>query len=614
MQQIKALTLWEPWASYIADGFKRYETRGWTTSYRGLVAIHAAKRWQKSEQQILERHKFQFAEIEEKYADYAPPLGEVICVCKLVDVHETDNLLPTLSPMERAMGDYSSGRYAWELEVIEVFDKGIPATGQQGLWAWDYSPASETIPTPSPSPLRRDEDEMLSAPPEEDNEVERQPLRLVLPIAQDMAGMLAPACGSIKIAGSLRRYYGLADKMVKDAELLIVPKYFGEENALNWLLDKMLDEGVIAHAEKKSWGDKYRKFVYRGVKFDVFQADEMNAGSQYVIRTGPWDANREMFGWMKRLNAPFRHEDGYVWHGDVKLKVSDELDWYDLLGIDYLPPNTRTKQAYKRAFENHRGWGNPKKYYLKPPTQKSFGWAFNELQLINALEKAGKIHADKGQDISEFKWHKPWIVADDYVWVWDGWRDGERQYCPAHVDSERAKKQVMQIRHPMFYKSASDELQRWLDNQVGYLPVPDFMLENGVEDLPASYGMSHSGTHKESVALANIRFMQETYHPAIMREYFKTLSVLDVNGLLPFGVRFSDSDAVYVLDGTHRVMAHYLAKQNSITMEVTAYPETLREALGLDYDDADAQAEFFADVLEEVADILEEGRKEKIYG
>lgn len=39
---MKALTLWQPWASLIALGVKSIETRAWSTSYRGPLAIHAA--------------------------------------------------------------------------------------------------------------------------------------------------------------------------------------------------------------------------------------------------------------------------------------------------------------------------------------------------------------------------------------------------------------------------------------------------------------------------------------------------------------------------------------------------------------------------------------------
>lgn len=38
---MKALTLHQPWASLVALGVKTVETRGWATSYRGPLAIHA---------------------------------------------------------------------------------------------------------------------------------------------------------------------------------------------------------------------------------------------------------------------------------------------------------------------------------------------------------------------------------------------------------------------------------------------------------------------------------------------------------------------------------------------------------------------------------------------
>lgn len=41
---MKAITLWQLWASLLACGAKKYETRSWATSYRGPIAIHAAKK------------------------------------------------------------------------------------------------------------------------------------------------------------------------------------------------------------------------------------------------------------------------------------------------------------------------------------------------------------------------------------------------------------------------------------------------------------------------------------------------------------------------------------------------------------------------------------------
>lgn len=38
---MRAITLWQPWASLIAIGAKTIETRSWSTAYRGPLAIHA---------------------------------------------------------------------------------------------------------------------------------------------------------------------------------------------------------------------------------------------------------------------------------------------------------------------------------------------------------------------------------------------------------------------------------------------------------------------------------------------------------------------------------------------------------------------------------------------
>ena len=41
---MRAISLWQPWASVVALGSKRIETRHWSTGHRGPLAIHAAKR------------------------------------------------------------------------------------------------------------------------------------------------------------------------------------------------------------------------------------------------------------------------------------------------------------------------------------------------------------------------------------------------------------------------------------------------------------------------------------------------------------------------------------------------------------------------------------------
>ncbi len=133
---MKALTIWQPWAAFIAAGVKQFETRHWPTSYRGNLAIHAAKRWTKKELSILNtlclRHPGDLGDYQYKQL----PLGCIVAAVRLVDVHRVEDLREELDLLELDLGDYSDGRFAWEMEVVKLPPEPIPARGQQGLWNW----------------------------------------------------------------------------------------------------------------------------------------------------------------------------------------------------------------------------------------------------------------------------------------------------------------------------------------------------------------------------------------------------------------------------------------------------------------------------------------------
>jgi hypothetical protein len=133
---MKAISMWEPWASLVACGAKQYETRSWSTGYRGLIAIHAAKRWQGEQKRARDVFMRNFPELVDVLA--VPPLGCIVAVCELVDVIPTDVVRSSLTPKERLFGDYSPGRYAWELKVIRTPPEPIPYKGAQGIWLWKY--------------------------------------------------------------------------------------------------------------------------------------------------------------------------------------------------------------------------------------------------------------------------------------------------------------------------------------------------------------------------------------------------------------------------------------------------------------------------------------------
>jgi hypothetical protein len=149
---IKALTLWQPWATLIALGRKRLETRGWVTAYRGSLAIHAARR--PPDPGLLAAEPFAGA-LRDALARGPLPRGAVVAVARLVDVLPiTPALVAGLTQEERAFGIYGPCRWAWRLEEVRLLDPPIPARGAQGLWSW--RPPSGLALTPPPgSPARR---------------------------------------------------------------------------------------------------------------------------------------------------------------------------------------------------------------------------------------------------------------------------------------------------------------------------------------------------------------------------------------------------------------------------------------------------------------------------
>lgn len=135
MTTIKAISLWQPWATLIALGVKTFETRSWPTSYRGLLVIHAAKT--RSELDICTESPFREALSRGGYESTANlPLGAAVCVARLVAVYRTEQIVREISTLERAFGNYQPGRYAWKLEQVRRFEDAIPARGAQGLWDW----------------------------------------------------------------------------------------------------------------------------------------------------------------------------------------------------------------------------------------------------------------------------------------------------------------------------------------------------------------------------------------------------------------------------------------------------------------------------------------------
>ena len=133
---MKALPLWQPWASLVAMGAKRVETRGYSPWRLGLqlgqrIAIHATKR--ESELWLCEQ---------EYFFDYVGgqslPLGALIATCTLARASEiTEASAAALlehNPQEHAFGHYAPGRWAWVLTDVLALPEPVPFRGSQGTF------------------------------------------------------------------------------------------------------------------------------------------------------------------------------------------------------------------------------------------------------------------------------------------------------------------------------------------------------------------------------------------------------------------------------------------------------------------------------------------------
>ncbi len=130
---MKVITIKQPWATLIAEGYKEYEFRTWKTKYRGDILIHAGKGIDKK---AMER--FQYLNLEY-------PIGKIIAKATITDCIKVDNSLkeklkekdPIVYQgiINRTLIDRAE--YGFKLEnVIKI--EPIEINGKLSLWDYDY--------------------------------------------------------------------------------------------------------------------------------------------------------------------------------------------------------------------------------------------------------------------------------------------------------------------------------------------------------------------------------------------------------------------------------------------------------------------------------------------
>ena len=141
---MKAISLWQPWATFMAMELKKNETRHWSTSHRGPLLIHAAKR-RMTRSEFTEMRYTIDHHIGMNHLSYGMlydlPYGAILCEVDLMECQQIghDNCPKKNSKnwKERAeyfFGNYDHGRYMWKTNHVKAFDIPIPFKGSQGFF------------------------------------------------------------------------------------------------------------------------------------------------------------------------------------------------------------------------------------------------------------------------------------------------------------------------------------------------------------------------------------------------------------------------------------------------------------------------------------------------
>jgi hypothetical protein len=133
---MKAITIHQPWATLLVSAEKLYETRSWQTSHRGLLAIHAARKFTEDLRTIIGMDPFYAALA--RHGITKPihlPKGAIIGFVELVECLPTEQLeLEIAKTQEATFGDFRPGRWAWKTANPRILAEPVPFQGKLGLF------------------------------------------------------------------------------------------------------------------------------------------------------------------------------------------------------------------------------------------------------------------------------------------------------------------------------------------------------------------------------------------------------------------------------------------------------------------------------------------------
>jgi len=124
---MKVITLKQPWASLVANGYKLYEFRSWKTKYRGDVIIHAGKAVD----------KVAMEKVKDLNLDY--PSMKLLAIVTIDDCIELNEKINKTICAENPLvyGNKNRDGYAWKLSNIRKLNIDETIPGKLGFWNYD---------------------------------------------------------------------------------------------------------------------------------------------------------------------------------------------------------------------------------------------------------------------------------------------------------------------------------------------------------------------------------------------------------------------------------------------------------------------------------------------
>lgn len=131
---MRVLTLTQPWASMVAFGAKKFETRSWRTRYRGPLVIHSALKFPREASVLC--HMDLYRRAIRGHLPGGLPLGQLLAIVDLTEIYDTQTAIGKghVVGEEILFGNYNSGRFAFKLENVREIPEVIRIKGSLGIW------------------------------------------------------------------------------------------------------------------------------------------------------------------------------------------------------------------------------------------------------------------------------------------------------------------------------------------------------------------------------------------------------------------------------------------------------------------------------------------------